>query len=387
MKSKLLIVDDEESIRDSLFYYFSDKGYNVMTAMNGFEALNLVGKEDFDMVISDIRMERKDGLTFVKEMKSFSTGTPIVLITAFSNAETAIEALRYGVADYIPKPFDIEKLGEKVANILHESKMNKEESFLQKYKELKLDFITRFSHELRTPLTPVEGYTQMLLKESLGKVNQEQSDALKAISKNTKRLKRVIEDLIILYSFDYMKDKPAVDKYTISELLEDAAGANKELLESMSHRLVIDIEPGLDFIYCDAALMKRVFYHLLNNAIRFSPARSEIKVKVRKTEYQNQTKLNFCISDKGPGIRKNKRQIFFLFYDLQKANEVLGYNEVKGFGLGLTLVRCIVEAHGGKIWIENNPDEPYSGTTVCFMHPYIETPGSGTGTKGNQKLH
>ncbi len=104
--AKILIVDDEERIRHILKIMLSQSNHKVAEAFDGQEALDIISKKSFDLVISDIRMDRMDGRELLAEIKNKGLGIPVIFITAFASLESAVEALRLGAADYLVKPFD-----------------------------------------------------------------------------------------------------------------------------------------------------------------------------------------------------------------------------------------------------------------------------------------
>lgn len=117
MAKSVLIVDDEEGIRNDLAYIFSDEGYEVNTASNGSEALSSLAKKQFDVVITDLRMPAPDGMEILKKTKRDYPGTVVVMITGQGSEEKAVEAMRSGADDYFPKPFTFEKIDEMLVRL------------------------------------------------------------------------------------------------------------------------------------------------------------------------------------------------------------------------------------------------------------------------------
>jgi DNA-binding NtrC family response regulator len=118
---KILIVDDELLIRDLLYDFFLSKDYTIMTANSAEEALELVDRhDDFDVVLTDIRMGGIDGLQLVEELRVGHKNLPVIVMTAFPSVETAVEALRKRVYDYIVKPFNINRLFSVVESAVRE---------------------------------------------------------------------------------------------------------------------------------------------------------------------------------------------------------------------------------------------------------------------------
>ena len=105
--NSVLVVDDELSMREFLEIVLTKEGYDVHFAASGQEACSILDKEAFDLVITDIRMDDIDGLGVLRKVKEVNTETPVIIISAFATAETAVDAMKDGAYDYIPKPFNV----------------------------------------------------------------------------------------------------------------------------------------------------------------------------------------------------------------------------------------------------------------------------------------
>jgi len=115
-KISLLIVDDEESVRDSLFNWFIEDGYLVESAENARTALNMLEKKAYDIVLADIKMPGMDGLEMLKRIKSIKPDAVVIIMTAFATVDTAVQALKDGAFDYVTKPFDPDDLSHLIRN-------------------------------------------------------------------------------------------------------------------------------------------------------------------------------------------------------------------------------------------------------------------------------
>src|SRR5512142_111352 len=114
--SKILVVDDEQSLRDFLAIMLKKEGHDVVTAENGTHALKAVQAEIFDLIISDVKMPGIDGIEVLKNVKEVSPETVVIMITAYATAETAVEAMKLGASDYIIKPFKVDELKMTISN-------------------------------------------------------------------------------------------------------------------------------------------------------------------------------------------------------------------------------------------------------------------------------
>ena len=157
-KISILIVDDEESVRDSLYNWFTDDGYHVKCAENAKEALSILEKEDFCIILADLKMPGMDGLELLRRIKSLDKECIVIVMTAFATVDTAVKALKDGAYDYVTKPFDPDDLSHLVRNASKQIQLRKENEDL-KNKVLSLEKVEDLignSEAMRKVLSSVE---------------------------------------------------------------------------------------------------------------------------------------------------------------------------------------------------------------------------------------
>jgi DNA-binding response OmpR family regulator len=118
---RILVVDDELLIRDLLYDFFSSRNYDIILAESGSKALEILGVEDIDLILTDLKMPDMDGLEMIRRADTKKNGPPVIIMTGFPSIESAIEAIRLRVADYIIKPFNINRLFESIEAVLEEN--------------------------------------------------------------------------------------------------------------------------------------------------------------------------------------------------------------------------------------------------------------------------
>ena len=371
-KKRILIVDDEYSIRESLKMLFEGKGFSTSQAANGAEALDMVEKEDFDAIISDIRMEKMDGVALIKKLRQSDKSTPVIFMTAYPELDNAVEAIRNGVVEYIIKPFDMGMVSEKVDTVIKARDKSSEGRYNRLYKEQQQKFLSRFSHELRTPLTPIVGYLTLLLKKEFGELPRQQIEIIQNIARNSDRLKSMTDDITLLYSVENAGEPMSVKKTGIQALIEEAMKPCREQLKDRGLTVDVRVFDSLESAYCDHKKLARAVFHLLDNAIKFSPEGSTIGVTARKYSYDGNDFVKFTVSDRGSGISGvDKRAVFQQFYNVNKYGDDFEVNKaVKGLGIGLTLAKAVIEAHCGKVWVEDNQGTG-KGSVFSFIIPLI----------------
>jgi two-component system phosphate regulon sensor histidine kinase PhoR len=219
------------------------------------------------------------------------------------------------------------------------------------------DFIANVSHELRTPLTSIQGYVETLVEEP--RPNAETSrEFLGIILKNATRMNRLTEDLLALASVESPDYKLTLQPTRASALVQDA-------IDSLGG-IVVDSEVNLEFsgapdtlVLADPDAMNQVFGNLIENALKYGKGGKRIRVGAQLLEAE----VQFTVEDFGPGIAsEHLERIFERFYRIDKARS----RESGGTGLGLAIVKHIVNAHGGRVWVES---ELGSGAQFHFTLP------------------
>jgi DNA-binding NtrC family response regulator len=161
-KISILIVDDEDSVRDSLLNWFIEDGYEVEAAEHAKKALQLLEKKDFNIILADIKMPGMDGLELQRRIKALNSETIVIIMTAFASVETAVQALKDGAYDYVTKPFDPDDLSHLIRNAGAQIRLSKENEALRKrVTSLEdVDDIIGHSEAIRTLLEQIESVAQ-----------------------------------------------------------------------------------------------------------------------------------------------------------------------------------------------------------------------------------
>jgi signal transduction histidine kinase len=230
---------------------------------------------------------------------------------------------------------------------------------LKKQDTLKTTFFNISSHELKTPLTSIKGYTQMLIKEQFGTINEQQKKVLEVLKRNTDHLDHLINNCLSLVQLQAGTMKVMVEKIPIKSLIENTMDIMYPLADSKKIRMNVQLADGLPSLSIDVDKIKQVLINIIGNAIKFSPKGTSININVKKkNDY-----ILFEIQDFGFGIPANEhKKIFDMFF----RSESIRNKNIKGTGLGLPISKAIIEAHGGRIWVDSKIDK---GSTFSFTLP------------------
>lgn len=234
---------------------------------------------------------------------------------------------------------------------------------VQQISKTKSEFISAVSHELRTPLTSIKGYAAILMTGKVGQIPDQVKERLERINKQSDNLVKLINDLLDISRIESGRAEMQLIKTDLSAMVDNVSDLLTPQLKEKDITLIRDIDKDIPEVSVDPTQIERVFINLIINAIKFTPEKGQITVKVKK----DTDKLNISVIDNGIGIKKEDlNRLFDEFYRVE--NEI--NQNVKGTGLGLTLAKKIVEAHHGKMSVIS---EPGKGATFYFTLPVEET--------------
>jgi two-component system sensor histidine kinase KdpD len=230
---------------------------------------------------------------------------------------------------------------------------------------LRSDLLANVSHELRTPLAGIKGYASTLLRKDVKWSAKQQQDFLKIIDSETDRLIRLINDILDVSRIDGGALKIRQEQCQVSSITESIKSRLKVLTKN--HKLAIDIPKTLPAVFADEMRIGQVISNLVDNAVKFSPAGSEISI----TANHDEDKIIINVTDHGEGMTEEvMSKLFNRFY--QAENIVSGRQ--KGTGLGLVICRGIIESHGGDIWVESKLG---AGSKFSFSLPVWKEGSNG----------
>ena len=229
---------------------------------------------------------------------------------------------------------------------------------VQEINKRKTDFVSSVSHELRTPLTAIKGYAAILISGSLGQVPDAAHQRLEKINQRSDELVRFINELLDIARIESGKTVMKQEPHDLNKIIEVVADTMAVLLKEKQIEFSVNVEQGLN-VLVDVEQIKRVFINLVNNALKYTPAKGKITVNAKKLDKE----IQVDIIDTGCGMPEDS--LGKLFQEFYRVDSEVN-QQVKGTGLGLTLTKNIIEAHKGKIWVKSKLG---TGSTFSFTLP------------------
>ncbi len=225
--------------------------------------------------------------------------------------------------------------------------------------KVKSDFVSAVSHELRTPLTSIKGYTSILLTEKLGKISSVQRERLSKIDKHSDRLTALINDLLDLSRIESGRVRMEMKPLELERVVRSAISTVETQAEEREIELKVALPSGLSLVMADKKSLEQIFINLLSNAIKYTRKGGEVTVRA----VENQNVIQVDVSDTGIGVPEDcLGKVFDEFFRV----DAHGGGQPRGTGLGLALVKRMVEAHRGKVWVESQMGK---GSTFSFTLP------------------
>jgi two-component system sensor histidine kinase/response regulator len=357
-KPKILIIDDEEVVLDSCTQILKGSNYQVSIALDGAKGLELVEASHPDLVFVDLKMPGISGLEVLEKIHNIDETIVTVVITGFATVSSAVDAMKKGAYDFLPKPFTPDEFRLITRRSIEKRRLVLEAIKLRKEKELlREQFASIVSHELKAPLSAVQQNLFALDFELKDKLNENQKGMLERINIRIDDLLKLINSWLRVISVDVNKLKESFSQVSITKPLSDALESLGALADRKNIEVVRTISKPLPSIAGDCLSLSEVFVNIIGNAIKYSPDGTKVLVKVE----EKANNILVSIKDAGIGIPQEDLPHIFEGFYRGKASQT-----TSGHGIGLAISRQIVEAHDGSISVES---EVGKGTTFVVSLP------------------
>lgn len=350
-KTKILVIDDEQGIRDLLSYGLKSCGYIVATACNGEEGIKEIEKQRYDIVISDIKMPKVGGIEALEMIKNIDPSIEVIMTTGFGTIDLAVESMKKGAYDFITKPYNLEELYSRIGKAVEKQNLSSELTSLKELNQLKSEFLANTSHELRTPMNAIIGYTSLLLDKIYGNLTEKQDRVIKRINTNAANLLQVINNLLDMSKLYAGKLQFYFETFSLNKLINGTI----DMMEAIANEKKVSIAFKADKeieMHSDKARMKQILTNLLGNAVKFTNGGSIIINLNSLGDDSNgdNEKIRITIKDTGIGIKAE--YINSIFEEFRQA-DASTTREYGGTGLGLSIVKKLVDMLGGEINVQS----------------------------------
>ncbi|MCK5701700.1 MAG: response regulator [Cyclobacteriaceae bacterium] len=403
-KNFILIIDDEKLIPLVIDSFLKENGCITKKAASGKEGIALLKKNNFDLVLLDLNMPEMDGFEVLKIIKKDFPDIPVIVISGMDNQNNVVKSFRMGASDYLTKPIinfkiilhTIESAIEKTALIKENKEYEKnlekiilektealEESNIQ-YKQakekaeksdmLKTTILSNISHELRTPLTLILAPLEQIVTSNFG--NARIKNQLMLMLRNGERMLQLISQLLDLRKLETGHSQVKVAKGNIAHFIREVSLSFRELAQNRGIKFKVECSQSNIIAWFDREKFEIILFNLLSNALKYTPHHGEIDIfvdiiqnqhkevfKMTSNHFENANSITIKIKNTGRGIPGDQiDHIFERFYSGTSKYE----NKKHSSGVGLEIVKKLVDLHKGQISVESKYDENGTDGFACF---------------------
>jgi two-component system sensor histidine kinase/response regulator len=376
---KILVIDDEEWLREMMLLALRQRGFEVIEAENGERGIEVARKEVPDLILCDVNMDKVDGYLTLSSLRSepLTASIPFILMTGLADQAGMRHGMELGADDYLPKPFTIEALYAAVDARLKKAKTIREEAE-RKLADLRDNLSMMLPHELRTPLNGILAYGEILVADAETISPKDIADMGQVIYDSGKRLERLIENFLIYAQLELLNSDPQnlnslLRKQTLSPapLIEQQA-REQAAMARRPQDLKLELA-NLPMPISDEYLSK-IVEELVQNAFKFSSVNTPVQLTLAEVD----NAVTMTVSDVGRGFSTEHITKVGAYMQFDRK-----LHEQQGLGLGLTIVRRLTELHGGTLTIQS---EKGAGTSVTIRLPKVAASEGEAGAFGGSGL-
>jgi two-component system sensor histidine kinase/response regulator len=337
MNNQILIVEDENDTAELLRYNLEKENYETLVARNGEDAIAAAHCHEPAVVLLDIMLPKLDGWEVCRLLRASSRGgdVPIIMLTALSDEEARIKGLSLGADDYVAKPFSVKELLLKVRKYVDRQQAIKQLRTREREQETSLRYLV---HEMRNAMAVIGGFSALALKKD------DPRNCLKPVNAAALHAERLLNDASLLTRLEKTRGSLPGEALDLVALTEDVVEMLRPAAKKRGIEMVV-MKNGPSSVMANSTAARQVLVNLLSNALKYNREGGRIWISFD----EQGGSLEVSITDEGCGIRRDELpRIFEKFY------RAAGSQQLKGSGLGLYIVRRLMEAMGGKVAVASD---------------------------------
>jgi len=374
--ARVVVIDDDYAMRLSCRQILAKSGYVVEVFEDGAKGLEAVLAQRPDLVVVDLKMPGISGMDVIDRVRAIDSDMVVVVITGYPTIGSAVDAIKAGAYDFLPKPFTPDELRVVVRSALGRRHLLLKSHQLEMERELlKRRFVTFVSHQLKSPLTAIRQYMDVLLRlEGTPEAEAQRVEWLEKSRHRCDLMVRLIEDWLTLSRAEYSELVRRREPLDLRKMLSDVVHACEDQARKMGVTLDLALPERELMVAGDEGCVGVLFSNLVENAIAYNRPGGKVSVGTRV----EQGEICVSVSDTGRGIPEECHALVFdEFFRVKDGDEPTP----AGTGLGLPIARRIATEMGGTIDLES---EVGVGSTFTVRLPMLLTEGTDQATQERQ---
>ena len=364
-KLKLLVVDDEPGIRSgvsrilenyTVSYPFMDEDFDfeVVVAETGEEALDILKSRPLDIVLLDNKLPGIQGIEVLEFINNQNLDVVVVMITSYASLDLAVKATRQGAYDFVPKPFTPKELRASIETITKQLFLRRMTQKLNvEGRQVRFQFLSVLSHELKAPINAIEGYLRMMQEKKYGDSLHEYMEMIDRSLFRVQSMRNLILDMLDFTKIESGKKNRKLENVYLCEIAQQCIDAFQPFSIQKDVDVYLNCSEKLG-IQADRQEMEIILNNLISNAIKYNKQGGRVDINMNK---EGET-LFISVEDTGIGMEKEDTEKLFEDFVRIKSEHT---KHISGSGLGLSIVRKLLELYEAEIRVESEP-----GKGSCF---------------------
>jgi len=354
---KVLVIDDEPGIRSgvsrilnnfTVSYPFMDEDFEfkVIEAASGEDGIRVLDSDKPDILLLDNKLPGIQGVDVLDYVRKKNLDITVAMITSYASLDVAIRATRDGATDFIPKPFTPQELKSSIENISKQQylkrithKMNTEG------KKIRYQFLSVLSHELKAPLNAIEGYLRMMQEKQAGELIDDYATPIERSLQRISGMRNLIMDLLDFTKIRLERREEKIQQVDLVVIASNSIATVRPYAIQMEVNIDLDVRSDA-VISADPDDMEIIFNNLISNAVKYNKVGGKVMITIDSTP----SDVIIIFSDTGIGINKTDTENLFTEFVRIKNEKT---KNISGSGLGLSIVKKVIELYHGSIKVES----------------------------------
>jgi len=377
---KILVVDDEPGIRSGVHrilgnfhvtYPFMDEDYtfNILEAATGEEGIEIIDREMPDILLLDNKLPGIQGVEVLEYVRKKNYDIVVAMITSYASIDVAVRAHNDGAIDFIPKPFTPQELKASIEQITKQQYLRRITHKLKvEGRKVRFQFLSVLSHEMKAPLNAIEGYLKMMQERQMGDSLDEYSSAIERSLQRIDSMRHLIMDLLDFTKVSFERHVEKMQNVNLKDLVSMAVVTVSPYAIHKDIQFVTEVK-GCETIWADPNDFEIIMNNLVSNAVKYNKPGGTVTVTVDCHDNE----FTLAVADTGIGMNSDEREMLFEEFSRIRNDKT---RNISGSGLGLSIVKKVVELYHGVINVESAPDR---GSIFTVIIPTSQVSNLKTG--------